>query len=77
LKKDKTVVISLNNKGWVDTIVPAPDDESEVVEPAEPPAKEEVVSPNPAIDQLRKAAQTAEGKDKEEIVALLAKLGFE
>ena len=76
LKKDKTVVISLNNKGWVDTIVPAPDDESEVVEPAEPPAKEEDVKPDPAIEKLLKAARSAEGKDKQEIEALLAKLGF-
>lgn len=71
LNRNKTMVISLNQKGWVDSVVVAPDDEEE--ELPEPEEKKPAVT----VEDLVKAAKSAEGQDKESINALLKQLGFD
>ncbi|MBE0573339.1 hypothetical protein IH575_00345 [Candidatus Dojkabacteria bacterium] len=73
LERGKKVIISVSPDGWVDSIVPAPDegDEPEYVE------EQVQETPAPAPDPMDALKSQLSGANPEEVAALLAQLGFE
>jgi len=77
ISRNKTVVISVTPKGWVDSIVSSPDDDDDVdVEEVE---EEVIEEPKPKVTpkQVVKAATDAGVADPELVNRLLAQLGFD
>lgn len=72
LERNHKVIISLNPDGWVDSIVPAPEDGDE------PEYVEETKAEEPAsTNDLGALAEQLKGVNPDEVAALLAQLGFE